>query len=185
MKRFELLFIRILDILFSLTGIVFLSPLYCFIFIFCWLDTGRPIFSQKRLGKNKVVFSLYKFRTMNIGTESRPTHETPQSAITRLGFVLRKTKLDELPQLFNVILGQMSLVGPRPGLVDHVDLIKERTMQGVFQVRPGVTGLSQISGIDMSDAIKLAKTDKEMIDSFGLFQYFKIIWQTFLSIKSE
>ena len=121
-----------------------------FVFILCFLDTRSPIFWQKRLGQDQVPFTLIKFRTMTSDTSSVATHLVNPEKITRLGKFLRKTKLDELPQLWNVLSGKMSLVGPRPGLPSQLELTKERQLRKVFSVRPGITGLSQINEIDMS-----------------------------------
>ena len=178
MKSVEKKLIRLFDIVFSLMGIVLFLPLMSVIFFLCWLDTGSPIFSQPRLGKNKIVFNLLKFRTMGLATISRPTHQISKQNITYVGSYLRKYKLDELPQFFNVLRGEMSLVGPRPGLPGDKELTVERDKLNVFEVLPGMTGLSQICKIDMSSPEKLAITDKVFIDTCNIFQYFKILWLT-------
>ena len=118
-------------------------------------------------------------------TGDMPTHEVSDSAITRSGTFLRKSKLDELPQLLNVIMGQMSLVGPRPCLPTQLELIEERRKQGVFSSVPGITGLSQLRGIDMSKPELVAKTDKEMIDNKTLRQYTTLLVQTALKITQK
>ncbi len=120
-------------------------------------------------------FLLVKFRTMRPDTASVATHLAQASSITRLGRFLRRTKLDELPQLWNVLKGEMSLVGPRPCLVSQVELIAAREARGVFAVRPGITGLAQVNGIDMSDPERLAKMDSEMIGSLNLRDYFRYL----------
>ena len=119
---------------------------------------------------------------MNIGTLSSATHLVDSSNITTLGYFLRKFKLDEIPQLYNVLIGNMSLVGPRPCLLNHRKLIMERKKRGVFLVRPGITGLAQVNGIDMSTPTFLAKTDLRMIRQMNLFYYFYYILITFLTI---
>ena len=174
--------IRILDIFFSLISLVVLSPIIFLIMILCWLDTQSPIFYQKRVGFNKKTFLLFKFRTMNLNTLSVGTHLVDKSLITLLGQILRKTKLDELPQLFNVLIGDMSLVGPRPCLTNQTKLITERSRLGVFKVKPGITGLAQLKGIDMSTPKKLAKVDQKMIITMSLNYYFFYIFLTIFSI---
>ena len=130
------------------------------------------------MGREEKLFTLIKFRTMKPETSSVGTHEVNPAQITRWGQLLRKTKIDELPQLWNVLWGQMSLVGPRPCLLNQTDLIQERQRLGVFTVRPGITGLAQIQGIDMSTPDLLAKTDAEMIRTMSLFNYLKYILLT-------
>jgi lipopolysaccharide/colanic/teichoic acid biosynthesis glycosyltransferase len=170
--------IRTLDILFSLLGIVFGIPLFLTVMLLSLLDHGSPFFRQSRVGKNQQLFTLIKFRTMAIGTQSTGTHLVDPSSITKFGRLLRKTKLDELPQLFNVLVGQMSLVGPRPCLPNQVELISERAKRGVFEARPGVTGLAQVNEVDMSTPRKLARYDQLMIRSMCLRLYIKLIITT-------
>ncbi|MCG9632644.1 sugar transferase [Vibrio sp. Isolate30] len=169
---------RFFDFLFSFIGIVILFPIFVLIFTFGFFDTGSPIFVQARVGKNKKNFVLYKFRTMKIGTKSVASHLTSPSEITRFGAFLRKTKLDELPQLYNVLVGNMSLVGPRPNLSNQLELIDARSRLDVYDVLPGITGLAQIHNIDMSTPDLLAETDKKMIDTLTLRHYFKYIIMT-------
>ena len=171
---------RILDLSFSLLGLVFLFPVLLIIYVVGLFDTGSPIFQQERVGKNKKPFILVKFRTMSVDTVSVASHLANTSSITKLGSFLRKTKLDELPQLWNVLKGEMSLVGPRPGLFNQEELTEEREKLRVFDVRPGITGLSQLSNIDMSTPKLLAETDKKMIDSIRVGDYFKYIFMTAL-----
>ena len=141
-------------------------------------DTGSPIFRQVRVGRHQQPFTLLKFRTMKVDTASVATHLACSASITRFGHFLRKTKLDELPQLWNVLKGDMSLVGPRPGLFNQEELTAERAKRGVFDVRPGITGLAQVSEIDMSTPALLAETDQKMIRSLTLVDYFKYIFMT-------
>ena len=172
--------IRFFDFVFSLVGLIFCSPvlfLICFIGV---LDIGSPLFRQERVGQNKKPFVLIKFRTMSMDTVSVASHLANRSSITRFGAFLRRTKLDEVPQLWNVLKGDMSLVGPRPNLFNQKRLIKERDALGVYDIRPGITGLAQINGIDMSKPVLLARKDKEMISSFSIFHYFKYIFITVL-----
>lgn len=170
--------IRLLDILFSLFGLLLAFPFLLILFITGLFDTGSPIFTQERVGRNKKPFTLVKFRTMTVDTASVASHLASTASITPFGGFLRKTKLDELPQLWNVLKGEMSLVGPRPGLFNQTDLIKAREAKNVFNVRPGITGLAQVNEIDMSTPELLAKTDREMIDTLTLNNYFKYIIMT-------
>jgi lipopolysaccharide/colanic/teichoic acid biosynthesis glycosyltransferase len=163
--------IRLLDLLFSFLGIVVLSPLILILLLVGTLDTGSPIFWQERLGRNRRPFFLLKFRSMRRSTPSVATHLVQADAITAWGSFLRKTKLDELPQLFNVLMGHMSLVGPRPNLPNQEKLILERERRGVYRVRPGITGLAQIQKIDMSDPELLAETDARMIQQLNVIRY--------------
>jgi len=172
--------IRVLDILFAVLGLVVLAPILIMIFLIGKIDTGSPLFKQTRLGKNQKPFTLVKFRTMKLGTVSVATHQADKSAITKFGRILRKTKLDELPQLWNVLKGEMSLVGPRPGLENQEELTSARNKHDVFSVRPGITGLAQVSEIDMSTPELLAKTDAKMIVAMNVKNYFKFIILTIL-----
>jgi lipopolysaccharide/colanic/teichoic acid biosynthesis glycosyltransferase len=146
------------------------------------LDTGSPFFYQKRLGLNLKGFVLIKFRTMKLNTKSEGTHLIDKSAITSFGYLLRITKLDELPQLWNVLKGDMSLVGPRPCLFNQKKLIMERKKRGVFKVKPGITGLAQIKNITMKHPTLLAKIDFQMIKQLSVFNYFYYILVTIILI---
>ena len=148
--------IRIFDFLFSLFGLLLLSPLILIIIILGLFDTGYPIFSQSRVGRQMRSFKLYKFRSMVISTHSVPTHLANSKDITKLGRILRMSKMDEILQLWNVLVGDMSLVGPRPNLFSQIDLIQERSIRSIYSVRPGITGLAQIKKIDMSTPKLLA-----------------------------
>ena len=170
--------IRILDLIFSLFGLILTSPFLLVLYIISLFDTGSPIFMQERVGRNKIPFILIKFRTMKVDTASVATHLASTSSITSFGHFLRKTKLDELPQLWNVLTGDMSLVGPRPGLFNQEELTQARSAKNVYSIRPGITGLAQVNEIDMSTPELLAKTDKEMIDTLTLKNYFKYILMT-------
>jgi O-antigen biosynthesis protein WbqP len=172
--------IRILDFSFSLLGLVLGSPVLLVIYLVGLFDTGSPVFKQERVGRNKKPFILIKFRTMVVDTASVASHLSSTASITKVGGFLRKTKLDELPQLWNVLKGEMSLVGPRPGLSNQEELTAARESGGVFNVRPGITGLAQVNDIDMSTPELLAKTDAEMIGEMSLANYFKFIFQTVL-----
>lgn len=172
------LLLRTFDFVFALLGLVFGFPLLVLITIIGLFDTGAPIFRQERVGKNKKSFVLVKFRTMKIDTASVASHLASTSSITPFGHFLRRSKLDELPQLWNVLKGEMSLVGPRPCLFNQQELIDHRDNLSVFDVRPGITGLAQVNKIDMSTPKILAETDNEMIMSLTVVDYFKYILQT-------
>jgi O-antigen biosynthesis protein WbqP len=165
------LMLRVLDIVLAGIGLLITLPLMTVLFLLGLFDTGAPLFLQVRVGKNQKPFTLVKFRTMRPETQSVATHLVDVSAVTRLGHFLRRSKLDELPQLWNVLKGDMSLVGPRPCLPCQHELINERAARGVFAVRPGITGLAQISGIDMSTPRLLAETDAKMLQNLGLAAY--------------
>lgn len=170
--------IRFLDFSFALFGLFLLSPIFLIVTIMGLFDTGSPIFIQTRVGKNKKPFCLFKFRTMSKCAPSVASHLSSDASITKFGSFLRKTKIDELPQLINVLKGEMSLVGPRPNLFNQEELIKERDALGVYDVLPGVTGLAQVQNIDMSTPKLLAQTDKRMIETLTLGLYFKYILMT-------
>jgi len=172
--------LRIFDFTFALLGLVFSFPVLLAIYVLGLFDTGSPLFRQERVGRHQKPFVLVKFRTMKIDTASVASHLASSASITRMGAFLRKTKLDELPQLWNVLKGEMSLVGPRPGLFNQQELTTERAQRGVFDVRPGITGLAQVSDIDMSTPKLLAETDQRMIREFTLAHYFKYILMTVL-----
>lgn len=170
--------LRLFDIVFSIFGLFFGFPILLIIYLIGLFDTGSPLFLQERVGRNKKPFVLVKFRTMSIDTASVASHLASSASITKLGAFLRKTKIDELPQLWNVLKGEMSLVGPRPNLFNQDELIAERDTLGVYTARPGITGLAQVNEIDMSTPALLAKTDAQMIRELTVVNYFKYILQT-------
>ncbi len=169
---------RIIDFLAAFFGLLLLWPVLLIVTIIGLFDTGSPIFVQTRVGKKQKPFKLIKFRTMSVDTKSVASHLASNASITKLGAFLRKTKIDELPQLINVLKGEMSLVGPRPNLFNQEELIKERDALGVYEVLPGITGLAQVQNIDMSTPKLLAETDKQMIDTLDIKSYFKYILMT-------
>src|SRR5690554_730431 len=173
-----ILVIRFFDIIFSLCGLVLGFPVLLIIYVLGLFDTGSPLFRQERIGRYQKPFTLVKFRTMKLDTASVASHLASTSSITRLGSFLRRTKLDELPQLWNVLKGDMSLVGPRPGLFNQKELTVERAKRQVFDARPGITGLAQVSDIDMSTPVLLAETDQRMLESLTVGNYFKYIFMT-------
>lgn len=170
--------LRVFDVLFALLGLSVGLPLLMLLLVLGYFDTGSPLFRQQRVGRNKQPFTLVKFRTMKVGTASVASHLADNAAITPLGNFMRKTKLDELPQLWNVLKGEMSLVGPRPGLFNQEELTRAREDQGVFAARPGITGLAQVNNIDMSTPELLAQTDRRMLVGLSISAYFKYILQT-------
>ena len=170
--------LRLLDFLFSFFGLLLGAPALLAIYIIGLFDTGSPIFRQERVGRKQKPFVLVKFRTMQPDTASVASHLADASAITSLGAFLRRTKLDELPQLWNVLKGEMSLVGPRPCLFNQTELITERESCKVFAARPGITGLAQVNNIDMSTPKLLAETDARMLAEMTVAAYFKYIFMT-------
>lgn len=170
--------LRLFDFIFSLLGLIFGFPILLIIYVLGLFDTGSPLFKQERVGRYKKPFTLVKFRTMAVDTASVASHLASTASITRMGSFLRKTKLDELPQLWNVLKGEMSLVGPRPNLFNQDELIAERDALGVYAVRPGITGLAQVNEIDMSTPKLLAETDAKMIAEMSVANYFRYILQT-------
>ena len=170
--------IRTYDILIAFTLLIIFTPIFIFVLMICLLESKKPIFIQKRVGKNQIPFNLIKFRTMKVSTPSLASHLVHKESITRFGKVIRSLKIDELPQLINVIKGDMSLVGPRPCLFNQLELISHREELNVFLVKPGITGLAQIKGIDMSYPKKLALTDSYMISKYNQINYFKYLFLT-------
>lgn len=170
--------IRLFDVVFSILGLLFGAPVLLLLIAIGFFDTGSPIFKQERVGRYKKPFTLVKFRTMKKDTESVASHLASADAITPFGKFLRRTKLDELPQLWNVLKGEMSLVGPRPCLFNQDELVREREQRGVLNARPGVTGLAQVNDIDMSTPTLLAETDQKMLLELTVSAYFKYIFMT-------
>lgn len=157
----HLFFIRIADIVAAAAGLVLVAPILLAVAIVVRSTSPGPaIFAQARVGRFERIFICYKVRTMFQDTECVGTHEVSRSAVTPLGKFLRSSKLDELPQLWNVLRGEMSLVGPRPGLPSQTALVEARRRSGIFAVRPGVTGPAQVAGVDMSDPERLAQIDR-------------------------
>ena len=177
--------IRLLDFLLSIFGLILLSPILIIICLLGFFNSGSPFFIQERVGFNQKSFLLIKYRTMPINTKSTGTHLVKNIKLTLFESFLRRTKIDEIPQLLNVFLGDMSLVGPRPCLFNQRKLISERKKRGVFKVRPGITGLAQISGINMKTPTLLAKTDQKMIKNINLYNYIYYIFKTIFFFKSR
>jgi lipopolysaccharide/colanic/teichoic acid biosynthesis glycosyltransferase len=176
--------IRFLDLIISLVGLVICIPVITIITLLCFFETRKPIFRQVRIGKNEVPFTILKFRTMRENTIAGPTHLVDVSSITGLGQFLRKHKLDEIPQLWNVLLGDMSLVGARPCLMSQEELITQRKIRSVFCEKPGITGLAQLNGVDMRDPVRLAALDQEMLSGLSIGAYLKYIMMTVFRVIS-
>ena len=168
---YNIFFKRLIDIVLSFWGIVFLSLPMLIIALLIKIDSNGPIFfKQKRVGIHKTHFNILKFRTMRIDTpHDAPTHELsdPKKWITKIGAFLRKTSLDELPQLFNILVGEMSIIGPRPALWNQYDLIEERDKYGANDIRPGLTGWAQINGRDELEIPVKAKFDGEYVEKLS------------------
>ncbi len=170
---------RAFDVLACGAFLLFFWPILLVVIVAIRFQSPGPaIFTQVRVGKDGRPFTCYKLRTMYSGTANLPTHEVQASAVTALGEHLRRFKIDELPQLCNVIAGDMSLVGPRPCLPSQSELVEARRQLGVLSVRPGITGLAQVSGIDMSDANRLAEIDAQYVRTQSFSGDVRLIWAT-------
>jgi len=179
-------FKRAIDIIFSLLGIIVLSPFFLLLFIIIKIDSrGSIFFKQKRIGRYKTHFLMYKFRTMKIDTpQDIPTHlfEKPEKYITRVGKFLRMSSLDEVPQLWNILVAHMSIIGPRPALWNQYDLIQERDKFGANDVRPGLTGWAQVNGRDELPITVKAALDGEYVKKISLFFDIKCLFMTVSSV---
>ncbi len=177
---------RGVDFLLALVGLIVLSPVFLVLIVLLKLDTPGPVlFKQKRVGIHKSHFNILKFRTMYIDTpKDTPTHllQNPEQYITKVGKFLRKTSLDELPQIINIIKGDMSIVGPRPALWNQYDLIEERDKYGANDIRPGLTGWAQINGRDELEIPVKAKLDGEYVAKLGPAMDIRCFFGTFLSV---
>ena len=182
-QKIYLPFKRFFDIFFSLLAIIVFSPLYIVLAILVKTTSKGPVFfKQKRVGKNKTYFMILKFRTMRSDTDpNTPTHmlENPEAHITKVGRFLRKTSLDEIPQAFNILIGQMSIIGPRPALWNQDDLVAERDKYGANALRPGLSGWAQCNGRDELSIEEKAKLDGEYVKRFNIWFDIKIL---FLSV---
>lgn len=181
---------RIIDVVMALIGLIILSPVILILITAIKLDSKGPIlFRQKRIGLHKSHFYILKFRTMKINTpKDTPTHllENPEQYITKVGAFLRKTSLDELPQIVNILMGTMSIIGPRPALWNQFDLIAERDKYGANDIRPGLTGWAQINGRDELPIDVKARLDGEYLDKVSFFFDVKVFLMTIRSVlKSD
>ena len=179
---------RFLDFLLSLAGLIILSPLFLALFICIRTGSkGRAIFSQKRIGRNHRHFFIYKFRTMRIDTpKDVPTHllQNPDRYVTKAGKFLRRTSLDELPQLVNILRGEMSIVGPRPALWNQYDLVRLREDSGANKLRPGLTGWAQVNGRDDLPIPIKARFDGEYAEKMSLAFDWKIVMMTVKKVRN-
>lgn len=170
---------RLLDIAIALPLLIISLPVLVMLFVAIRLDSPGPgLFRQARVGRGEYEFICLKLRTMRVDTGDRATHLTSAGQVTRLGRILRRTKLDELPQLWNVLKGEMSLVGPRPCLPSQGKLIAARRCRNVFSVSPGITGLAQVKCIDMSDPVLLAEIDARYVELMSIANDLRILTQT-------
>jgi len=174
---------RFLDFVFSLLALIILSPLILIISILVFIASGRPvIFKQKRVGYKNTIFTIYKFRTMKNGMRQTKTEdlteEEIENDITFIGKILRKLSLDELPQLFNILKGDMSFVGPRPLIPQEDEIRKLREKYNVYSVRPGITGWAQVNGRDFIDDEQKATLDKEYVEKHSILMDIKIMFRT-------
>jgi O-antigen biosynthesis protein WbqP len=181
---------RLIDITLSSVGLIVLSPIYLILIIAIKIDSRGPVlFKQKRVGINKTHFNILKFRTMRIDTpKDTPTHllENPEQYITKVGKLLRKTSLDELPQVWNILVGQMSIIGPRPALWNQYNLIAEREKYGANNVPPGLTGWAQINGRDELPIEVKASLDGEYVERISFWMDVKCFFGTIISVlKSD
>lgn len=181
---------RIIDFIMALVGMLLLLPVFLILMLAIKLDSPGPIlFKQKRVGIHKSHFNILKFRTMKIDTpKDMPTHmlQNPEQYITKVGKFLRKTSLDELPQIINILKGDMSIIGPRPALWNQYDLLEERDKYGANDVMPGLTGLAQISGRDELEIEVKAQLDGDYVAKMGFWMDVKCFFGTILSVlKSD
>jgi O-antigen biosynthesis protein WbqP len=180
---------RLIDIILSLIGIVVLSPIFLILISSIKIDSSGPVlFKQKRVGINKTHFNILKFRTMRIDTpKDIPTHllVNPEQYITKMGKFLRKTSLDELPQIWNIFVGQMSIIGPRPALWNQYDLIAERDKYGANDIPPGLTGWAQINGRDELPIEVKSKLDGEYVENIGFWMDVKCFFWTIVSVAKS
>lgn len=180
---------RFIDIILSLVGLIILSPLFIFLIFAIKINSKGPVlFRQKRVGINKTYFDILKFRTMRIDTpKDTPTHllDNPEQYITGIGKFLRKTSLDELPQIINIFVGHMSIIGPRPALWNQYDLINERDKHGANKVLPGLTGWAQINGRDELSIEVKAMLDGEYVENINFWMDVKCFFATIISVAKS
>lgn len=172
--------INLVDKVISGVALIVMFPIILGVAVVVFVIHGPPIFKQQRVGKDGKKFYLYKFRTMPTDTPNCPTHQLVKVKMDKVSLALRRFKLDELPQLVNVLRGEMSLVGPRPCLPSQIDLIEARNNKMLLRYQPGITGLAQIQGVDMSEPELLAEIDAKMMDELTLVSYFRYLVLTLL-----
>lgn len=186
MKNAYLILKRIIDFVVSLVALIILLPFFLIFAIIIKVESKGPVFfKQKRIGKNKKYFMIYKFRTMRTDTpKDMPTHmlKNADSYITKFGKIMRKTSIDELPQIINILKGQMSIIGPRPALWNQEDLIAERDKYGANNITPGLTGWAQVNGRDELEIPVKAKFDGEYVEKMSLFFDIKVFFRTVIKV---
>lgn len=171
---------RLGDILFAICAIIALSPIILLTAIAIYLEDGSPaIFRQKRVGLNRIEFTILKFRSMPNGTRNVSSRDATQLKVTKVGRFIRRTNLDELPQLFNILFGSMSLIGPRPALAAQTELVEARTKAGIYEIRPGLTGLAQVNSYENMPEEEKVKWDAKYRDELSLIMDVKIVLKTF------
>lgn len=176
---------RVFDFIISLFALIILSPLFLLVALIILIGDGTPVlFRQKRVGKNNELFTIYKFRTMKRGTENVASGklENANAKITKFGRILRATSIDELPQLFNILNGTMSLVGPRPLIPEETEIRELREKYNVYSIRPGITGWAQVNGRDNISLEQKALLDKEYVEKQSLGFDIKILVMTVLKV---
>jgi len=179
-------FSRIIRDIICIVGLLLIAPFLFFAAIAIFIEDGMPVFFvQERIGKNKLIFKIFKMRTLKLEAPNIGTHELDQNYKLNSGKLIRKIKLDEFPQLINVLKGEINLVGPRPGLVSQVNLMECREAKRIYDVKPGITGLSQVLGYDMSNPKKLAEIDKIYIEKKSVLINFLILASTFSSYPKK
>ena len=185
-RKIYLFIKRILDVVLSLLAFIILLPFFIIFSIIIKLESSGPIlFKQKRIGRNKKNFTIYKFRTMKVDTpKDIPTHmlKNAENYITKFGNIMRKTSIDELPQLVNIIKGDMSIIGPRPALWNQEDLIEQRDKYGANEIRPGLTGWAQVNGRDELPIQVKAKYDAEYVEKISFLFDVKIFFKTIINV---
>lgn len=170
---------KLFDFTAALVGLIFAAPVIGLLALLIRRESDGPaIFAQDRIGRRGRIFRCYKLRTMTTNAPNVPTHLASSAHVTPLGGLLRRTKLDEIPQLLNIVRGDMSFVGPRPCLPSQTQLIEERSRRGVLELLPGITGLAQVNDIDMSDPVRLAEMDAEYVRSRSFAGDLHLIYRT-------
>ena len=177
---------RIVRNLICAIGLIIISPFLFFAAVMIIIEDGMPVFFiQERVGKNNVIFKIIKIRTLKMGAPNTGTHQLDQKYQLVCGKLFRKIKLDEFPQLINVLIGDINLIGPRPGLTSQKELTKLRSAKGIYEIKPGITGLSQVLGYDMSDPLKLAEIDKLYIENKSIYMDLLILLATFVKFPKN
>ena len=179
-------FIRLIRDFICIIGLFVILPFLFIAAIAIIIEDGMPVlFIQERIGKNKTIFKIIKMRTLKIDTPNIGTHQLDNEHMLKCGTLIRKIKLDEFPQLINVLKGDINLIGPRPGLVSQINLTENRDAKDIYSIKPGITGLSQVLGYDMSDPIKLAEVDKLYIENKSIYMDFLILLGTFVKFPKN